>query len=556
MSGFWGSLNGRLALGSAVVIALATYGVWHFQGKSALSAAYETARAFETDVFVSVDYPIEPELLHEAQQMVDKWGSVDRMTQADLAVAAAELGYDLVAAVDRRGVIVASSVTGTVGYDLAKSEKLRDLLLLNGGKRYRTVEFHQPAPPMDVAGTRWVKYVGIAFPGGGFAMIGQSLSDMSKIEYLFEASMNDWHIGTSGFMLIVDPKAERIVSGFNKEDTGKSAREAGILSLKPTSTEGFLSGKVFGKASLVHPVPLDFIDYDAYVVQPLSDLMKTRNQVALIVLAVLTLVFGLGVMVLAKIVGQGRALDELRRREDERRQKDMAHAKAIQESSLVDSFPPFVHAVMRTAREVGGDFYDCFFLPSGRLMLVIADVSGKGIPAALFMMRARTEIRAVAHDGGSVSEIMAEVNARLCQHNVAEMFVTAWIGSLDVATGEVEWASAGHNPPYVVHADGRVTALVGRRSLVLAGMDGVRYATNLLKLEKGDRLFLYTDGVTEALSERGDFFGEARLEAVLNGVTGSPAEVCAKAIAAVDAFSGAAQQADDITVMTVGPREC
>ena len=539
-----------IASASLLVLFAAVYGVWFFNGRSAAEAAYKMAEDFETDAIVSVDYPIEPELLHEAQRMVDRWGSVERMSQADLAAVASGLGYELVAAVGTNGVIVAANVPRTVGFRLADNEMFGELDELNRGRRYGTVGFHHPEAPMDVAGRHWVKFVGIAFPGGGFVMIGRSYADIDKREYLFEASMRDWHIGKTGFMLIVDQANDRIVSGFSKEDTGKSLSESGVSKLVPAGVGDLLEGEVFGVRSLVHPVPLELVErYVGCIVMPLGDVMGTRDMVTLVVLAICLFLFSAGALILAKIIKQGRDIAELRRREDERRQKDMDLAKSIQSSSLVREFPEGVYASMRPAREVGGDFYDCFECAPGKMLLVVADVSGKGVPASLFMMRARTEFRAVSGETHDVAAVMAEVNHRLCQNNIAEMFVTAWIGLLDRETGELQWSSAGHNPPYVVRADGSVEQLKGRRSLVLAGMDGVRYATNVLTLNRGDMLFLYTDGVTEAQSRTGAFFGEQGLEGVLRSCTGDVVSDCNRIFTAVDEFAVGAPQADDITVL-------
>lgn len=543
-------LPNMIATASLLVLFAAVYGVWFFNGRSAAEAAYKMAESFETDAIVSVDYPIEPELLHEAQRMVDRWGSVARMAQADLAAVASDLGYELVAAVGTNGVIAAANVPRTVGFRLADSEMLGELDALNRGRRYGSVEFHHPDAPMDVAGRHWVKFVGIAFPGGGFAMIGRSYADIDKLEYLFESSMYDWHIGKTGFMLIVDRRNDRIVSGFDKADTGKSLSESGISKLVPAGVGDLLEGEVFGIRSLVHPVALELVErYDGCIVMPLVDVMGTRDMVTLVVLAICLFLFSAGALILAKIIKQGRDITELRHREDEKRRKDMDLAKSIQASSLVREFPEGVYAFMRPAREVGGDFYDCFECSPGKLMLVIADVSGKGVPASLFMMRARTEFRAVSNEAHDVAAVMAEVNHRLCQNNIAEMFVTAWIGLLDQKTGEVQWSSAGHNPPYIVRADGSVEQLKGRRSLVLAGMDGVKYATNVLTLNRGDMLFLYTDGVTEAQSRTGAFFGERSLEQVLRSSTGDVTSDCNRIFEAVDAFAVGAPQADDITVL-------
>ncbi len=546
-----------LILAIAGIILVSTC-VWYVQGTEDCESAREVAVSLEGDVLTAITYPIESELMHEAQRMVDRWGTVDGMSKADLPATAADLKYDLVAAVDPSGAIVASSVPKTVGFNLSGDEDLSWFLGINPtNMRYAAVGFIQPKPPMDVVGRTWVKFVGLAFPEGGFVLIGRTYADISKHDYIFGEAMTDWHVKQTGFMMLVDPRKDVIVSSLDSDDVGKSASGAGLSTLRPTAWDGFWTGTILGHEALVHKVeiPPELLSYDAYIVQPTAEIYQGRALITAVVASLLSILLAIGVLVFGKIARQARFIEEMRRKEDAKRMEDMRLAKSIQESSLVAEFPPFVYATMRTAKEVGGDFYDCFRLASGRIAIVIADVSGKGIPAALFMMRARTELRAVSRDTEDLSQLMSEVNSRLCQNNVAEMFVTAWVGILDVAKREITWSSAGHNPPYIIRADGSVEALKGSRSLVFAGIDGVKYKTNTLSLGDGDRLFLYTDGVTEAQDSIGGFFGEARLEEVLSGASGTPKDVCARVVAAVDAFALGAEQADDITVMTVGPME-
>lgn len=238
-------------------------------------------------------------------------------------------------------------------------------------------------------------------------------------------------------------------------------------------------------------------------------------------------------------------------------------AKSIQSNVLPTLFPPYpdladkidIFACMRTAREVGGDFYDFYFVGRGKLALVIADVSGKGVPAALFMMRAKTTLQTLLKGGGDLAAIVAEVNGRLCQNNEANMFVTAWIGVVDLASGSVEYVNAGHNPPILRHADGSFSYLRGRQGPPLAVMDGVRYRKPTISLAPSEGIFLYTDGVTEAANRTNDLFGEDRL---LAAIARPPADgaafrasrrLCDDILAEVDAFAEGAEQADDITML-------
>ncbi|MBO5667227.1 MAG: SpoIIE family protein phosphatase, partial [Firmicutes bacterium] len=239
--------------------------------------------------------------------------------------------------------------------------------------------------------------------------------------------------------------------------------------------------------------------------------------------------------------------------------KDLEIAKKIQHSALPSVFPPYpnrkdfcIFASMDAAKEVGGDFYDFYLLDENHLAFVVADVSGKGIPGAMFMMTSKTLIKSHTESGLAVNDVFTQVNAQLCENNEAGMFVTAWMGILDLETGLIRYANAGHNPPVVRHKDGSYEYLKGKANFVLAGMDGLRYKEQQLQLQPGDEIYLYTDGVTEAHDINKKLFGEERLLASLNATAGmTVAEVCRKVKADVDAFQGEAEQFDDITMMCV-----
>lgn len=239
--------------------------------------------------------------------------------------------------------------------------------------------------------------------------------------------------------------------------------------------------------------------------------------------------------------------------------KELEFAKSIQLSALPNIFPPFPHrkdfdiyATMDTAKEVGGDFYDFYLMDNDRLGFLIADVSGKGIPAAMFMMTAKTIIKSYVESGMEVDEVFTNANAKLCEGNEAGMFVTAWIGIVDLKTGMLTYANAGHNPPLIRHKNGKFDYLKNRANFVLAGMDGVRYRKHELRLYPGDEIFIYTDGVTEATDVNNQLLGEDRLLEVINTNPDEGVESRLKNIKkAIDEFAGEADQFDDITMLSV-----
>ena len=253
------------------------------------------------------------------------------------------------------------------------------------------------------------------------------------------------------------------------------------------------------------------------------------------------------------------ALKQSIREAGERIDRELEFARKIQCAALPSVFPPYperkefdLFATMNAAREVGGDFYDFYFVGDDRLAFLIADVSGKGIPAAMFMMTAKTTIKDLAESGRSVDEVMTITNAHLCENNEADMFVTAWMGILDLKTGLVRFANAGHNPPLICRRDGSFEYFRTRAGLVLAGMEGMRYRAGEVQLEPGDTIFLYTDGVTEATDGECRLYGEDRLRQILDVCKNEKVDSLCRCVKAdVDAFVGAAPQFDDITMLAL-----
>ena len=234
-------------------------------------------------------------------------------------------------------------------------------------------------------------------------------------------------------------------------------------------------------------------------------------------------------------------------------------ASHIQQSILPRTFPPFpqrhdfeIFAEMIPAREVGGDFYDFFLIDDVHLGLIVGDVSGKGVPAALFMAVTRTLLKSTALAGLPPAECLRRVNTLLCLDNASEMFVTVFYGILDTQTGELAYCNGGHNPPYLLRAGSRAERLAGTGDMVLGTLQSARYHEKTTHLARGDGLFLYTDGITEAMDATCDLFSDQRLATFLgetNGVT--PEQLICATIAAVKRHCGATPQSDDITALAV-----
>ena len=245
--------------------------------------------------------------------------------------------------------------------------------------------------------------------------------------------------------------------------------------------------------------------------------------------------------------------------EEERLQTEFALATNIQTSLLPHVFPPYperheldIYASMDPARAVGGDFYDFFLVDNDHFCMVIADVSGKGIPAALFMMMSKIIIKNCAMLGRSAAEILRSSNNALCDNNRTEMFVTVWIGILEISTGKLTAANAGHEYPVVKHPGGKFELLKDKHGFVLGGMEGMKYQEYKLQLEPGSKLFLYTDGIPEATDENDQLFGTDRMLQALNDAADLPPQDVLKTVRAqVDGFVKDAEQFDDLTMLCV-----
>ena len=245
--------------------------------------------------------------------------------------------------------------------------------------------------------------------------------------------------------------------------------------------------------------------------------------------------------------------------EKERIGAELSVATQIQADMLPNIFPAFpdrpeftVYADMNPAKEVGGDFYDFFLIDDTHLALVIADVSGKGVPAALFMVISKTLIKNQTLTGQSPKDVLMIVNNQLCENNQAQMFVTVWLGILDLATGKLVAANAGHEYPALRQANGDFQLYKDKHGFVLAGMEQTKYREYELQLSPGDTLFVYTDGVPEATDETEQLYGTARMLRALNAPgNNSPEELVKRVQKDMDSFVGDATQFDDITMLVM-----
>ena len=242
--------------------------------------------------------------------------------------------------------------------------------------------------------------------------------------------------------------------------------------------------------------------------------------------------------------------------EKERISTELSLATKIQASMLPSIFPPFpdrtefdIFASMDPAKEVGGDFYDFLLIDDDHLCLVMADVSGKGVPAALFMMATKIILANYAKMGKKPSEILSAANTAICSKNREDMFVTVWLGILEISTGKLTAANAGHEFPVLKQGD-KFELYKDKHGFVLGGMDGMRYKEYEIMLKPGSKLFLYTDGVPEATNSEKQLFGTERMLAALNEQPDShPEQILKNVRKSVDEFVKEAEQFDDLTML-------
>lgn len=498
--------------------------------------------------------------------------------------------------VDKNGIIVYSTIDAFVGYDMAEGSQSAEFLALLDDKE----EYVQKYQPLSIDNTISRKYAGVRLYDGGFIQVGYDAKRFQKDidEHVIGVTKNR-HIGNNGFVAICDENWNIVID--RSDYSGKKLSTIGFridISTMPENT--VFETEIYGK-----PYCFAYTFAEGYYIIgaiPKSEAMFMRNVSIYVSIFMEILIFAmLFILVyflikkviidnlrkingtLAQITGGNlnvtvdvRTNEEFASLSDDINQtvstlkhyiaeassridKELEFAKQIQYSSLPSVFPPYpnrndfdIFAQMITAKEVGGDFYDFYMLNDSTLAFLVADVSGKGIPAAMFMMRAKTIIKDLAESGMELSEIFTTANKKLCENNDAGMFVTAWLGVLDLKTGLLKFANAGHNPPLIRQSDKEYSYLKARSGMVLAGMEGVNYRQNELQLSPGDRLFLYTDGVTEATDKDNCLYGEERLLKTVNdNIEKNTQELCKAVKEDVDEFVGDTPQFDDITMLSV-----
>ena len=437
--------------------------------------------------------------------------------------------------VSREGIVIGSNIPVVLGFDYRTDPRTREFMALTNAT---ATMVSQPFRAGVANPDMYCKYFGMAFPAhDGFLQLGMTVDRLRQNMYSYTEAeadqiLRDWHFSVRGWY----ERADRDLN--------------------------FSPGRIFRRwsAECGERIVARYFDYRGYryaAFLPESYCYSQRNAafaVAALVLGILLFFF---TYVLVRLAKASANLERLHAAAEARTAADLSLARTIQMSALPSSDGAFMErfdfslvAECFPARAVGGDFYDCFSVSGDRIAFLVADVSGKGIPGAMFMMEAKNIIKNCLVEFADITEAVAEANRRLCTNNKAELFVTAWIGVLDRA-GTFEYVNAGHNRPFIRRTDGTIEKVMGKGGRFLGMFADASYRANVFKLDCGDALYLYTDGVTEAMNARGEQFGERRFCAEI-------ASGGQRIREAISEFVGDAEQSDDLTGMRIvwhGPCE-
>jgi len=502
-----------------------------------------------SDIRLTMDGAIDTMLEHVAVTCARRFGRADRHTREEVDSVAHLFDIDELCIVDRAGIVIASNDPDSLGVDMNKKEATQPFAALTNGT---TKVVTQPFRSHAYSKSRR-KYLGVPFPGGdGYVQVGMDEARMPKmintqLSFLFDTDMGD-----TVCYLCADMETGSLVSAYLEGCETPTLEEIGFDASDVSDPNVTFEQTLFGDKAFCRSYV--FGGHRFIMVVPSDEFYGTRDVLMVVMAILLALVLGAFVVLLLRISNDARRIKAFYAAEDAARAKDMVIAKTIQTSALpvpLAANPCFrLAASMTPAREVGGDFYDFFMLDATHLAFLVADVSGKGVTAALYMMTAKTVIKDALLATRDIAAAFTEANRELCRNNSANMFLTAWGGVLDLETGVVAFVNAGHNPPAKVGKS--VEWLADKSGTVMAFMDCVKYTPRLAHLAPGDVLFLYTDGVTEAMDRKGELFGEERLAATLAAVSSSsPDTVCGVVRVAVAAFADGAPAVDDLTVLAV-----
>ena len=559
----------------------------------------ETQEVFTTainDVESDINEKSDAQLLGIAKAVKEEYEKNSKISLDELTK---KHGIVEINVVTSAGIITKSTESDSINYDMNSKDQSREFVEVLKEKS----SFVQKYSPRGKDGSVWRKYAAINLEGGGFIQVGYDAEQFHDMldDFVVDVTKNR-HVGTGGFVAVCDETLSLVI------DDDYSGVHVSTIGIEPpdemkegkTATALYYANVKDGKTDLSEKYMYVFKFVEGYCIiaaMPESEAAFMRDaslytSIFMQVIIFATLFVFIYILIKRVIINNlerindtlgkitkgdldvtvdVRSSREFSSLSDDinstvstlkkyiaeaaaRIDKELEYAKQIQLSALPTNFPEgedySIYAQYIAAKEVGGDFYDFYKLSDTTVAFLAADVSGKGIPAAMFMMTAKTIIKDLAEGGMAVNDIFTKANEKLCENNESGMFVTAWMGILDLTTGEMQFANAGHNPPILKRANGEFEYLKTRAGFVLAGMEGIRYRAADLTLYPGDRLFLYTDGVPEATNAHNVLYGEDRLIKFMNENSDANAtELLPSLKANIDEFVGEAPQFDDITML-------
>ena len=584
-----------LALSLALVVA--TVFIYILQTRMSENNTEQLLRLNIEDVKQDIIDASDANILELSHTIADELNASKRdPTNDDLEWKRFKYGLSEINVIDENGIIVATTYPDFMNFDMRSGAQSGEFMVLLDGK----TEYVQSYQPVSFDASISMKYAGVVLDKGGFVQVGYDAKRFQRdIDQEVIGVTRNRHVGEGGSLIICDENWKIVSDRHDVE--GQLLETIGLT----VDTDKIAKGERF--TATVYGVPSYCMyqyseGYYIISVLPKSEAVLSRNVSVGVTITMMVVIFMalFGIIYyllkrqivdnirkingsLAEITGGNldttvdvhsneefaslsddinTTVNALKHHIEEaaaRIDQELEFARSIQLSALNTVFPPYPHrkdfdiyARMDTAKEVGGDFYDFYLLNEDTLGILIADVSGKGIPAAMMMMQAKTLISSLANSGINVDEVFTRANDTLCEHNDANMFVTAWMGILNLKTGLMTYVNAGHNPPLMRRNDGQFAYLKSPAGFVLAGWEGFQYRRQELQLAPGDQLYLYTDGVTEATDLQEALFGEEKLLAALNEYEGNePQAMCDKVKQDVDRFVGEAPQFDDITMLSL-----
>ena len=527
---------------AAFAVYLTALGVaWRVVSKHAYDQTVKLLVQSEVVFIESVGDYLDSILLHASKLILrDLGGGTKPVSNERMRQLAEQYQVDEINLVGTNGVCHSSTEKYIVDYDYRETPETAAYFKLLRDEMFIAERFRRSKSNPEV----YRKYTGFPLPDrSGFIQLGMDFSRARKTMLFFSRpSLLAWKIGRTGFYDFYDADGDGLC-----DYTRKTEKPGEVTKVSDSNEHYFMRSFDYAGGSF-----LSLLGEREYFSERNLNFSIMAPTLAGIVIFLTWLVFSMS--------RAHKREREHRAAEDANRARDLDLAKAIQLSALPsfevfrrDFFAFSVAAKTLPAKEVGGDFYDFYFVGDSRIALVIADASGKGIPAAMFMMRAKNEIENALGSEPDLAEAVRNANERLCAHNEVEMFVTAFIGVIDIRTGLVEYVNAGHNRPFVRRVTGEVEKIVGKGGPFLGMFPEAKFRVNSFKFQPDDAFFLFTDGITEAMNGARELYGEARLKAELETakVEESPERLVEQIGTSVHTFAAGAEQSDDLTALAL-----